>query len=148
MAIYAQLSAPDTTASDEPRSKVVLLALAKILGLEESFSREWRFEERLMGQRLPRLIERLAWTVGRMPGKQSGELGTRIKSTALGVSAGETGDAFIALQTLTPRVEASGHPDAALVGQLLKGTREIAHPHRALLILLSLATRKVLLTRR
>ena len=148
VAIYLQLAAADTTASDEPRSKVVLLALAKILALEESFSREWRFEERLLGERLPRLIERLAWTVGRMPGKQSGELGARIKSTALGVSTGETSDAFLALQTLAPRIEASGHADAALVGQVLQGTREIMRPHRALLILLALATRKVLLARR
>jgi hypothetical protein len=148
VAIYLQLAAADTTASDEPRSKVVLLALAKILALEESFSREWRLEERLLGQRLPRLIERLAWTVGRMPGNQSGELGARIKSTALGVSTGETSDAFLALQTLAPRIEASGHADAALVGQLLQGTREIIRPHRALLILLALATRKVLLARR
>ena len=127
---------------------VVLLALAKILGLEEGFSREWRLEERMTGQRLPRLIERLAWTAGRMPGKQSGELSARIKSTALSVSTGETSDAFLALQTLTPRIEAGGHADAPLVVQLLQGTRNIERPHLALLILLALATRKVLLTRR
>jgi hypothetical protein len=148
VAIYVQLAAADTTASDEPRSKVVLLALAKILGLEESFSREWRFEERMTGQRLPRLIERLAWTVGRMPGKQSGELSARIKSTALGASTGDTSDAFVAVQTLMPRIETSSHPEAALVIQLLQGTRQIEHPHRPLLILLALAARKVLLTRR
>src|SRR5690606_34147830 len=58
VSIYVQLTAADSTAS-EPRSKVVLLALAKILGLEEGFSREWRLEERMTGGRLPRLIERL-----------------------------------------------------------------------------------------
>ena len=148
VAIYAQLAAAATTASDEPRSKVVLLALAKILGLEASFSREWRREEHILGQRLPHLIERLAWTVRRMPGKQSGELGARIKATALGASAGETGEAFLALQGLAPRIEAGGHADAPLVLQILQGTRQIEQPHRALLVLLALAVRKVLLTRR
>ncbi len=145
--LYGQLAAADTSAADEPRSKVVLLALAKILGLEESFSREWRFEERMVGHRLPRLIERLAWTIGRMPGKQSGELSARIKATAMGVSTGETHEAFVALQGLMPRIETSPHADAPLVVLLLQGTRQIEHPHRALLILLALAVRKVLLTR-
>jgi len=126
----------------------VLLALAKILGLEEGFSRDWRLEERILGQRLPRLIERLAWTVRRMPGKQSGELSARIKATALGASSGETTEAFLALQALLPRIETSGHTDAALVTQVLQGTRQIEHPHRALLVLLALAVRKVLLARR
>jgi len=148
VAFYAQLATADADAADEPRSKVVLLALAKILGLEEGFSREWRFEERLVGHRLPRLIERLAWTVRRMPGKQSGELGALIKATALGASTGETAEAFTAIQGLVPRIEASPHPDAGLVLLILKGTRHIARPHRALLVLLALATRKVLLKRR
>ncbi|RYE10737.1 MAG: MFS transporter [Hyphomicrobiales bacterium] len=148
VAIYAQLAADDTSASDEPRSKVVLLALAKILGLEEGFSREWRLEERILGQRLPRLIERLAWTVRRMPGKQSAELSALIKGSALGASTGETHEAFTAIQALAPRIETAGHADAALVLQLLQGTRQIEKPHRALLVLLALSVRKVLLTRR
>lgn len=146
---YVQLVST-ANGGDEPGSKVVLLALAKILRLEESFSREWRLEERMMGQRLPRLIERLAWTVRRMPGKQSGELSALIKATALGGSSGETGEAFLALQALQalmPRIETSRAADAALVSRILQGTRQIAQPHRALLILLALATRKVLLTR-
>ena len=47
-----------------------------------------------------------------------------------------------------PRIESSPHPDAGLVLVILKGTRHIARPHRALLVLLALATRKVLLKRR
>jgi hypothetical protein len=145
--IYVQLADTDGNAADEPRSKVVLLALAKILGLEESFSREWRFEERMVGHRLPRLIERLAWTVRRMPGKQSGELGARVRAMALSVSTGETAEAFIAMQPLTPRIEASPHRDAGMVALILQGTRDIRQPHRALLILLALGIRKVLLAR-
>lgn len=147
VALYVQLAGTDGDASDEPRSKVVLLALAKIIGLEASFSREWRIEERMLGHRLPRLIERLSWTVRRMPGKQSGELSARIKATALGVSTGETAEAFLALQAVAPRIEASADPDAPLVSLILHGTREIRRPHRALLILLALAARKVLLAR-
>ncbi len=144
VAIYRELVADDAGSAAEPRSKVVLLALAKILGLEESFSREWRLEERLTGHRLPGLIERLARTVRRMPGKQSGELGARIRATALLASTGETAEAFKAMQGLAPRVETSPHGDAALVALLLAGTREIMHVHRALLILLALAVRRVL----
>ncbi len=147
VAIYVQLAQAHGNAVDEPRSKVVLLALAKILGLEESFSREWRFEERMTGHRLPRLIERLAWTVRRMPGKQSGELGARIGATAPGVSTGETSEAFLALQALAPRIQASLDPDGALVALILQGTRDLERPHPALLILLALAQRKVLLAR-
>lgn len=146
--IYVQLAAAHHTTSDEPRSKVVLLAIAKILALEESFSLEWRLEESMMGRRLPRLIERLAWTIRRMPGKQSSELSARIKAGAPGASIGETADAFLALQATLPRIETSTHADAPLVAQLMVGTRQIEHPHRALLILLALSTRRVLLTRR
>ena len=102
----------------------------------------------MVGHRLPRLIERLAWTIGRMPGKQSGELSARVKATAMGVSTGETHDAFVVLQSLMPRIETSPHADAPLVVLLLQGTLQIEHPHRALLILLALSIRKVLLTRR
>lgn len=147
VALYVQLAQDDGDAADEPRSKVVLLALAKILGLEESFSREWRFEERMLGSRLPRLVERLAWTVRRMPGKQSGALAQRIKATALPLSTGETDQGFLELQGLSPRVEASVAPDAPLVMLILNGTRGVARPHRALLILLALAERKCLLAR-
>ena len=52
------------------------------------------------------------------------------------------------LQSLMPRIETSPHADAPLVVLLLQGTRQIEHPHRALLILLALSIRKVLLTRR
>ncbi len=147
VAIYVQLVAGPGSAVDEPRSKVVLLALAKILRLEEAFSREWRLEERLVGARLPRLIERLAWTVRRMPGKQSGELGALIAESSAAASTGETAEAFVALQALAPRIEASADPDGALVAQILAGTRDLVQPHRALLILVALAERKVLLAR-
>jgi hypothetical protein len=82
-----------------------------------------------------------------MPGKQSGELGARVRATALSVSTGETAEAFLALQALTPRIEASPHRDAGMVVLILQGTRDIRQPHRALLILLALGIRKVLLAR-
>jgi len=144
--IYGELVADDASTAGEPRSKVVLLALAKILDLEEAFSREWRLEERLTGHRLPGLIERLATAVKRIPGRQSGELAERIRASALPASTDDTAEAFAAMQALAPLVETSGHGDAAMVALLLKGTHDIARVHRALLILLALALRRVLVT--
>lgn len=144
VAIYCELVADDASTVGEPRSKVVLLALAKILDLEEAFSREWRLEERLTGHRLPGLIERLAAAVKRMPGRQYGELAARIRASALPASTDDTADAFAAMQALAPLVETSRHGDAAMVAMLLQGTREVARVHRALLILLALALRRVL----
>ncbi len=122
----------------------MLLAIAKILDLEEAFSREWRLEERLTGQRLPALIERLAATVRRMPGKQSAEIAARIKASAVSASTGATDEALLAMRALAPRVETSAHPDSRRVALILQGTRDLPHGHRALLVLLALALRKVL----
>jgi hypothetical protein len=41
-------------------------------------------------------------------------------------------------------VASSDHDEAAMVLKIMDGTREIAHPHRALLILLALALQRVL----
>ncbi len=142
--IYTELAADDVSTVGEPRSKVVLLALAKIPDIEESFSREWRLEERMVGQRLPGLIERLAGTVRRMPGKEPGGMSAHLKATALQASTGSTAEAFHAVQALTPCVETSGQVDAAMVGLILHRTRNLERPHRALLVLLTLAVRKVL----
>ena len=148
VAIYAEMAAADAGPAAEPRSKVVLLALSKILDLEENFALDWRLEERMTGRRLPGLLERLAATVRRQRAPETAALAARIMTAAQGVSTDGQADGFAAMQALVPLVQASDHPAARLVAMLLQGTVGVGQPHTALMILLALATRKVLVTRR
>jgi hypothetical protein len=141
--IYCEL-ANDAVSTAEPRSKVVLLALAKILDRERSFSREWRREERMLGYRLPGLIVKLGKTLRRRSSSESSQHSRLLTDAAEALSTGSTSEGFAALQGLRPYVAQSGHPDAPIVLKLLDGTRGILVPHRALLILLSLALQPVL----
>lgn len=142
--IYRQLVGGDAGMVGEPRSKVVLLALSKILDLEESFSREWRREEKVVGYRLPNLLERLRNTLRRRSTEESEQYARLLTKAAVALSAGSTGEAFAALQSLRPYVARSDTAEAAVVLRIMDGTRDISQPHRALLILLSLALRPVL----
>jgi HEAT repeat protein len=142
--IYRELAADDTSTVGEPRSKVVLLALAKILDLEESFSREWRHEEKVVGYRLPGLVGGLGDALRKLSTEESSQHSQLLVRAASALSSGGTAEAFAALQALRPYVAASGHPDAGTVLKLMDATRDIAQPHRALLILLCLALRPVL----
>lgn len=74
LAVYREVAGDEAGFLGEPRSKVVLLALAKVAGCEESFSREWRGEERIVGYRLPRLVLRLSNAVRRLPGEAAAQL--------------------------------------------------------------------------
>lgn len=142
--IYCQLAGDDASMAGEPRSKVVLLALAKILGLEESFSREWRLEERLVGYRLPSLVDRLGRAVRHRPDMGAKQLALALERATGPLGTGSTLAAFAALEDLRPIVARSGEPEAALVLRIMDGTKGVAHPHRALLILLALALRPIL----
>lgn len=144
LAIYRELAADDSNMVDEPRSKVVLLALAKILDWEESFSREWRHEEKVLGYRLPGLFSRLSDSLRKRSTEEASQQSRLLMQAAAALSSGSTLEAFRALQALRPYVAASGHPEAGMVLKLLDGTREIERPHRALLILLALALRPIL----
>ena len=93
---FYQLATADADAADEPRCKVVLLASPRSLASKVSPNGGSRAPHSAIACR--DLIERLAWTVRRMPGKQSGELGALIKATALGAKHGETVEAFTAIQ--------------------------------------------------
>lgn len=144
LAIYRQLAADDTSMAGEPRSKVVLLALAKILDWEESFSREWRREEKSVGYRLPGLVGGLSGVLRKLSTEESSQHSKLLVRAASALSGGGTAEAFKALQALRPYVATSGHSDAGIVLKLMDATRDIAQPHRALLVLLCLALRPVL----
>lgn len=139
--VYRELAGDAQSMVGEPRSKVVLLALAKILDWEESFSREWRHEEKVLGYRLPGLFGRLSDDLRKRSNAEHSRL---LLQAAAALSSGSTGTAFRALQDLRPYIERSGHPEAGIVLKLMDGTRDIEQPHRALLILLALAMRPVL----
>lgn len=139
--VYRELAGDAVSMAGEPRSKVVLLALAKILDWEESFSREWRHEEKVLGYRLPGLFGRLSDDLRKRSNAEHSRL---LLQAAAALSSGSTGTAFRALQDLRPYIERSGHPEAGIVLKLMDGTRDIEQPHRALLILLALAMRPVL----
>ncbi len=142
--IYRQLASDDVSIVGEPRSKVVLLALAKILDCEESFSREWRREEAIVGYRLPDLVGRLAKALRRRASEDTRQQVLLLEEAAIALGAGSTREAFAALQMLRPYVAGSNRPNTAAVLAIMDGTRDIAQPHRALLILLSLALRPLL----
>jgi MFS family permease len=144
LAVYREVVADETSAAGEPRSKVVLLALAKIMGCEESFSREWRREEKIVGYRLPSLMVRLGNSLRRLSTEESARRSKMLLETASRLALGDTGEAFAALQSLRPFIEASRHPEAGMVLTIMDGMRDIARPHRALLILLALIMRPVL----
>jgi hypothetical protein len=142
--IYRELAADDTSMVGEPRSKVVLLALAKILDWEEDFSREWRREEKVTGYRLPGLVGGLGEALRKLSTEESSKHSKLLMRAASALSGGGTAEAFAALQALRPYVAVSGHPDAGIVLKIMDATRDIAQPHRALLILLCLALKPVL----
>jgi hypothetical protein len=142
--VYRQLVSDSTNVAGEPRSKVVLLALAKILDCEESFSREWRGEEKVVGYRLSDLLGRLGRALQKLSTAESTRHSKLLNRAAAGLSTGSTTEAFAALQTLRPYVAASGHAEAATVLKIMDATRDIAQPHRALLILLCLTLRPLL----
>jgi len=142
VAIYVD-QAHDENPISEPRSKVVLLAISKILGIEEQFARNWRREQRLPGYCLPELLSRLARRLD--PRDRLAELSSdRLQRAAADLGTGSTEAGFAALQGLRPVIALSRHADAPLVIELLDGTSGIAEAHRALMVLVAVAAHHVL----
>jgi Major Facilitator Superfamily/HEAT repeats len=129
--------------SDEPRSKVILLALAKILNREGAFAQEWRREEKYPGRRLPGLLKYLTGIHAersrrvKKPDKQA-------PATKNDPGQGAASSALQMLQGLRPGIAQSGHKDRELVLRLLDGTGDMGTPHRAFLVLLGVVMGPVL----
>jgi hypothetical protein len=115
----------------EPRSKVVLLALSKILGCEEEFAREWRREERDPGLAVTGLLLRLARALRRDPAA------ARLRALAADHEPGHGSEALAALCALAPQVRRAGHASAPALAAILARVEGLAAPHPALLILLA-----------
>lgn len=140
VAIYVQ-QALDNSYVSEPRSKVILLAIAKILRVEERFARNWRREEKMPGYCLPGLLGQLAKA---LPAEISRVRIKALEAAAIELGTGPTQDAFVSLQALRPDVAAMAHRDRDLVLALLDGTTEISEAHRALMVLLAVTIRAVI----
>ncbi len=142
VAIYASQAA-DAHPISEPRSKVVLLAISKILGIEEQFARNWRREQRLPGYRLPELLSRLARSLD-MTDRLAEASRAQLQQAAAELGTGPTAASLVALRGLRPIIAVCGHEDAPLVVALIDGTAPIVEAHRALIVLLAVAARRVL----
>lgn len=142
VAIYAA-QASDADPISEPRSKVVLLAISKILGIEEQFARNWRREQHMPGYCLPGLLSQLAKALDTKD-TQAATARARLQETASDLGTGPADAGFAALQGLRPLIAATPHRDTPLVLALLDGTAGLAEPHRALMVLLAVAMQHVL----
>lgn len=142
VSIYAEQATSDNPMG-EPRSKVVLLALSKIMGLEQQFARNWRREQRMPGYCLPGMLARLVRTLDKDDPKAE-QPRRRLREAAANLGTGPNGEAFSALQELNVLISASSHENASLVAAILDGTRPITVAHPALVILLSVAAEQVL----
>ena len=67
-----------------------------------------------------------------------------LAATAEGLGQNRTAETYAAMHALRPLVEANAGRSAGLLLPVLKGTSDIATPHRALVVLLALALRRVL----
>jgi HEAT repeat protein len=142
VAIYVD-QAGDENPISEPRSKVVLLAISKILGIEEQFARNWRREQRMPGYCLPALLSRLAKSLDAKD-KRTEVARATLQQAAAGLGTGPTAESFAALRALRPLIAASPHSEALPVVELIDGTRDITEAHPALMVLLAVAARQVL----
>ena len=133
LGFYCSFDTAINNTQDEPRSKVILLALSKILNCEGVFSQEWRREEKNPGLRLPGLMKQLAGVERK---STSGHDRLDFKSMSNDLAVGITGSGFQFLQNLRPIFRRSGHQDAKLVLMILDACKNITRPHPALLILL------------
>ncbi len=126
---------------DEPRSKVILLALSKILNREGVFSQEWRREEKNPGVRMPVLMKQLA----SMERKFSSDHDqSNFKNISNDLAVGNTVSGFKFLQNLRPIFQSNDHQDAKLVLMILDASKNITSPHPALLILLCVVMAPIL----
>lgn len=138
--LYLEQAADRTTNVSEPRSKVVLLAITKILSCEEEFSHQWRREEAQPGLVMPQMLTRLARRVR----DTAPERATQLRALAAAYDADDTGATLAAQAKLLPILRKTLHPDAELAADVLQVTQTAPDPHPALLVALSSVLNRVL----
>lgn len=136
-ALYLTQAADVASPVAEPRSKVVLLAMTKILGCEEEFAHQWRREEAQPGLAVPSLLFRLA-RARRVPGAE-------LRALAAGYDPGRTAEVLALFVGMAPALRRLEQPDAPLVADLLDRVGGQATPHPALIVALAAMLTRVLL---
>lgn len=127
---------------DDPRTRVVLLAIAKIVGCEESFAYYWRAEQRDPGHAVVDVLVRLARTARGEPPAQE------LSRIAEGWIPSDPLPVWTQLLALADVAARSPHTDSMPVAEVVAGVRDIEHPRPALVILIALSLRRVLRVRR
>lgn len=138
--LYLEQAADRSTNVSEPRSKVVLLAITKILSCEEEFSHQWRREEAQAGLVMPQMLVRLARRIR----DTAPERASRLRALAAAYDTDDTGATLAALAALTPEARRSRHPDAVLAVDVLEATQTAPDPHPALLVALAAILNRIL----
>lgn len=144
VSLYYELANKKNPISGEPRSKVILLAISKILKCEELFSQEWRKEEKFIGFRLPNLIDELAKTIHKLSGEKQYDR-SLLEKVANELANNNTNLSFDALKSLKPYLEKSSHENVPITMNILNIAEKINSPHRALLILLCIIMKPILI---
>ncbi|WP_306118954.1 MULTISPECIES: MFS transporter [unclassified Roseitalea] len=124
----------------EPRSKVVLLALAKVISCEESFSQVWRREQASPGTAIPVVLERIAAGLRRRGLRDQARRMRMLAASFEPDALAHTRDELCALRSVIARRR---HGDVPLVLKLIDGTAALPSPHPALVVLLAVAIRRV-----
>lgn len=135
-ALYLDQAFDTVTPMAEPRSKVVLLAMTKILGCEEEFSHQWRREEAQPGLAVPGLLFRLA--------RSRGVPAAELRVLAAGYEPDRAAEALALFVTMEPALRTSSHRDAPLMADLLVRLGGQAAPHPALIVALAAMLARVL----
>lgn len=128
VALYLSQAADIETPVAEPRGKVVLLAITKILRCEEDFAHQWRREQVQPGLAVPGLLLQL----GCLPTSASREL----RALAAEYDPDETGAALRVLTRLAPDLDALARPDAQAAARVLRQVGDLRDPHPALVVAL------------
>jgi HEAT repeat protein len=134
--LYLSQVADTETPVAEPRGKVVLLAITKILNCEEEFAQQWRREEAQPGLAIPALLLQL----GRMPIGGSREL----RTLAADYNPDRRRAALAALVRLGPDLEVVSRWQGRAAARILGEVEDLADPHPALIVALAVITLRVL----
>lgn len=134
--LYLEQVSDTSSSMAEPRSKVVLLAMTKILGCEEEFYHQWRREEAQPGLAVPSLLLRLA--------RARGVSAKTLLALAADYDPGRGGEVLEAFAAMEPLLRKVPHRDATLVADLIGRMAGQEAPHPALIVALAAMLARVL----
>ena len=140
---YCAFFSTNYSGSDEPRSKVILLALSKILNREGAFSKAWRREEKNPGSSLSKLIYAMNDASRLNKNYSISTFSTEVRAS-YPTSQDDIINVFAVIQGLKPLLCKSSHENSKLIIRMLDSTKDIINPHPALLILLAVTILPIL----